>query len=154
MNTDLSTPPTLGTHYIRFQHELAASEHITTLANLLAHAHFLYEGWPKLADLPLAGDLKRIYSNAATFAVRWCSTVDQKVARAKAERWALDNIFRLRQDQLNAHSHEEADQILRDFVGGILDEHRFTLMHGPRQLSVRDQLRVAEIEAPDDPRRI
>jgi hypothetical protein len=137
-----------GTFFLTFQRQLAASGQIEVLAGLLAHVHFLYEGWGQVA-LPLDGELKRIYSKAACMAVRACSDVEQQVARGKAERWALDNYMRFRMQQLKTTDHEESLQLLRDFVRAILDEHRFCLMHGPEVASVRDTLQMAEIMADD-----
>ena len=143
-------PPKPGTFYQTFQRQLHSSDQIDMLARYLAHVHFLYEGWGPVA-LPLGGDLQRIYRKAACYAVRACSDVEQKVAQGKAERWALDNYMRFRMAQLKTTNTEDAQNLLRDFVRGILDEHRFCLMHGYAQLSPRDKVQIADIMAGNDP---
>jgi hypothetical protein len=153
--TSPSLPPEPGTYFLTFQRQLAASEQISALAKLLAHVHFLYEGWGQVAQ-PLGAELTRIYTKAACYAVRACSDVEQRVASGKAERWALDHYMDLRLAMLKSPSHEDSMKLLRDFVRGILDEHRFCLMQGCNQLSPRDRLTLAAMneETPNDPRRI
>ena len=155
MTDRIPDPPKPGTYYVQFQRELAASEHISTLANLLANIHWLFEGWILPAG-PLGGDLKRVYQQAACYAVRACSDIEQKVATARAARWAQRHYLKLRLGTIQAASEEEVDRILADFVAAIIDEHRHHLMHGAHVISPRDRVEMADLdeEIPDDPRRI
>lgn len=138
-------PPEPGTYHLTFQKQLAATEHVSTLAKLLAHVHWLYEGWGPVPT-PLGAELTRIYTKAACLAVRYCSEPERQVAESKAERWALDNFLQLRMDLLQTQDRQETEQLIRAFARRILDEQRFSLMQGCTELSTGDRITLAEME--------
>lgn len=131
-------------HYLQFQRELAASEQIvTTLAPRLAETHFLFEGWGRVS-LPLVGELRRLYVQAACYAVRWCSDVQRRGATSRAENYALNAHPALLTVLRSCDTTPEAgEQAIRAFVRDCLDVQRAALMHGPT-LSARE---LAQIEA-------
>lgn len=141
-HSGMPSPPQPGTFYLQFQRQLAASEQIVYLAQVLAHAHWLYEGWGDVA-VPLNGELKRIYERAACGMVRACSEVERKVATSRAERWGL-NAFDALMENVQMVDAERGEQLIRSFIKQCLDVQRFALMHGVGEMAPQEQALMAE----------
>lgn len=109
---DLGCPTPGQPMYLR---QLAASAHIQSLATVLAVAHWKFEGWDAL-PLPLEGELKRIYEQAAEYAVRFCSEADRKVAEDRAVGYGRSLLG----------ENPAMVTLLRE----VLDVYRHSLMHG------------------------
>lgn len=145
----MDNPPIPGTFYLTFQRQLAASDDIAYLANVLAHVHWKYEGWPGEEPRPLGGDLKRIYERAACAAVRLCSEPDVKVASSRAQRWGL-NAFDALMENVQTVDSERGEELIRSFIKQCVDVYRFSLVNGVNKLAPQEQVLLAEIEGRDD----
>lgn len=143
-------PEPTAPYYLTFQRELGASEHVRTIARMLAHTHWLYEGWRGL-PLPLTGELKRIYERAAAYAVRFCSTVEQHCAVKRAERWGLHAFDALEENLRSCDTtRDDRAELIRAYVRQCLDVERHALMHGSHVLSPQEQAVVMEtIDLPE-----
>ncbi len=123
-------PPCEPHYFIRFQRELNASEHIRTIANLLANTHFMYEGWGQVA-LPLNGPLLRSYGRIASTAVRMCSEPDLSMAQSQTVVWGSAAFDRL---QVALASPDATESVRKQLIGRFLttaiEVYRHALEHG------------------------
>lgn len=116
--------------YLNFQRELAASADISALAGLLSTIHCKLEGWPIIA-LPLAGDLKRIYTKAACYAVRFCSEVERQGATSRATAHGVARFDQLERDLRKPEATEDVrTDLIVTFIRECLDVQRAALMNG------------------------
>jgi hypothetical protein len=135
--------------FLRFQRELAATEQITGyLAPALAHVHWLFEGWGEVPRL--TGELLRIYTKAACFAVRFCSDVDRKCSVSRAENYAVE-AFPALQAALKScdNTPEDCERAIRAFVRDVIDVQRFSLMNGPAMSALEQSQIAAALDAED-----
>ncbi len=124
------TLPDPGGFYLTFQRTLAASEHIRTIASLLANTHWLYEGWG-MAPLPLAGTMARLYQRAALMAVRLCSEPDASMAQSQAVVWGLAAFDGLQRELASPDAVEGVRaQAIGQFITTAITIHLHALEHG------------------------
>ncbi len=122
--------PDPGDFYLTFQRQLAASEHVRTIASLIANTHWLYEGWG-MAPLPLGGSMAQLYQRAALMAVRLCSEPDASMAQSHAVVWGLKAFDTLQAD-LHSPDLTESDrtQAIGQFITTAITIHLHALEHG------------------------
>ena len=142
-------------YYLTFQRQLRASEQITAfLAPALQHVHWLYEGWnDDTLPHPLEGELLRLYSEAACYMVRFCSTPERVCAENRSKRWAVMQLPTFLK-QLTTAKPEALEGLVTDFVSTVLDIHRGALMQGVEVMTPQENILQFELEADDDARRI
>jgi len=128
-----------------FMRQLAGSLEITSLAAMLAVAHWRLEGWPGLA-LPLEGELQRIYEGHAEYAVRWCSESARHEAESRAVSYALKAVGdALMVPSFNAEGIAEG---VRTAIREAIDIYRHSLMRGTNSpvelVSIKEMVDAAD----------
>lgn len=144
----IKMPDLTSAAHTKFCRDLAATAQITAyLAPALQHVHWLFEGWNDQELVhPLGGELQRIYTKQACFAVRACSEVEQHVAVSRAERWGL-SAFPALQEQLAScdTTRGDGEELVRAFVRSCLDVFRGHLMNGVSVQTPQEQVALAEM---------
>ncbi len=116
--------------YLTFQRQLNSSEQVRVLADYMAHAHFLYEGWGA-APSPLTGALASIYQKAAAMAIRMCSEPEAQAAKSLAVVWARATFGDLQRSLASPDATPDVrDQAIAEFVQTAISIYTHGIEHG------------------------
>lgn len=123
---DIKPAPEPGSYYRQFRKELKASGQVKAIADLIANAHALYEGWTSHVWAPPSA----MHKQQAERAIRACSPECRSAATTAMEHYVLTALERLDQRNKSCDMTREDFERERKMIARIgLEVYDFHLLH-------------------------